>query len=112
MKLYSDVPGCGAAAMPTRWTELIKQYRFQHGLTQHDVGCLLGVSQKTVSRWESGEHRPSIAQQKQFRDLLCEPSGAIADALRAAVNHCPVPRALCVHKNLILLALSQPALAK
>ncbi len=97
--------------MPTRWTELIKQYRFQHGLTQHDVGCLLGVSQKTVSRWENGENRPSIVQQKQFRDLLREPSSRMADALRAAVNYCPVPRTLCVHKDLILLALSPPAIA-
>lgn len=36
-------------------TEAIKQLRIQHGLTQNDVAVRLGVSEATVSRYESGQ---------------------------------------------------------
>jgi transcriptional regulator with XRE-family HTH domain len=98
--------------MQPAWDLLLKQYRFQHGLTQQEMGCLLGVSQKTVSRWECGENKPSVAQQKQFRDLYREPSSPISDALRAAVHNCPAPRSLCRLENLNLQAVSRPAIAK
>ena len=35
-------------------TEAIKQYRIQSGLTQNDVAIRLGVSEATISRYESG----------------------------------------------------------
>lgn len=36
-------------------TEAIKQLRIDHGLTQNDVAVRLGVSEATVSRYESGQ---------------------------------------------------------
>ena len=36
-------------------TEAIRQLRIQHGLTQNDVAVRLGVSEATVSRYESGQ---------------------------------------------------------
>lgn len=36
-------------------TEAIKQLRIQNGLTQNDVAVRLGVSEATVSRYESGQ---------------------------------------------------------
>ena len=35
-------------------TDIIKQYRIDCGLTQNDVAVRLGVSEATVSRYESG----------------------------------------------------------
>ncbi len=73
---------------------------------------MLGVSQKTVSRWESGENRPGLAQQAQFRDLFREPSSTAFRALATTIKNCPAPRALCFHDNLNLQALSQSRIAK
>ena len=36
-------------------TEAIRQLRIQNGLTQNDVAVRLGVSEATVSRYESGQ---------------------------------------------------------
>ena len=40
--------------------ERLKQYRKQKGLTQQELADLLGVSNKSVSRWESGSY-PDVA---------------------------------------------------
>ena len=95
--------------MQPEWSILTKRYRRQFGLTQHGMGQLLGVSQKTVSRWESGENQPSLAQQQQFRELLRKPGNAVSAVLRAAVAHCPAKRMLALHKNCTLLAASKPS---
>ncbi len=98
--------------MQPEWKDIVKQYRQGFSLTQLDMARLLAVSQKTVSRWESGENKPSLAQQRQFRDLLRRPSFNVCDALSAAVRTCPVPRSLFLHPNLNLQALSPAAIAK
>ncbi len=98
--------------MQPEWKDIIKQYRQNFSLTQQEIASLLDVSQKTVSRWESGENRPSLAQQRHFRDLLREPSFDLCNALSAAVKTSPVPRSLFLQPNLNLQALSPPAIAK
>ncbi len=98
--------------MQQEWSNLVKQYRLRFGLTQQDMALLFGVSQKTVSRWESGENRPGLAQQVLFKDLFREPSSIAYEALAATVKNCPAPRALCFHDNLNLQALSQLRIAK
>lgn len=40
--------------------KFIAQLRRQHGLTQEALGEKLGVTNKTVSRWENGNYLPDI----------------------------------------------------
>lgn len=40
--------------------KMIKEARVSKGYTQAELGCLLGVSNKAVSRWEKGESFPDV----------------------------------------------------
>jgi transcriptional regulator with XRE-family HTH domain len=94
------------------WARLVRRYRLRHGLTQARLGAVFGVSQRTVSRWERGEDRPSLELQKKLRDLGWEPPGSVLTSLKAAVWHCPFARALSRTQQLTLQAVSVPALRK
>jgi transcriptional regulator with XRE-family HTH domain len=102
----------GQILVEPEWSKLIKHYRLQHHLTQERLGLLLGVSQKTISRWERDEDRPRLDQQRRFRDLAAEPADTISQTLRMSVEHCPAQRGLSFYKNLRLIAVSRPAIAK
>jgi transcriptional regulator with XRE-family HTH domain len=91
---------------------LIKRYRLRHGLTQVRMALLVGVSQRTISRWERGEDSPNLDWQRRLRDLGWQPPGNLLDSLAAAIPHCPFPRALSRTPNLRLQALSVPAIEK
>ena len=47
-----------------------KQYRKQKGLTQQELADLLGVSNKSVSRWESGKMAPSEKNAQKLKEIL------------------------------------------
>ena len=94
------------------WGRLIRRHRLRHGLTQMRLAGALGVSQKTVSRWERGEDSPSLDQQRLLRDLTWEPTAPMLRGLVASIAHCPAPRALSRTPRLRLQALSPPAIAK
>lgn len=94
------------------WSIVVKRYRIRHGLTQRRLGEMLGVSQRTVSRWERGEDRPNLILQKLMRDLAWKAEPTPASWLMSSVKCCPVPRAVSRMPNLVLLALSQPAIDK
>jgi len=98
--------------MEPKWSILIRQYRLRHRLTQQGLALLLGVSQKTVSRWERDEDKPRPEQQGRFRDLAAEPVDFLCQSLRMSVEHSPAPRALSYYENLRLIAVSRPAIAK
>jgi transcriptional regulator with XRE-family HTH domain len=98
--------------MSDEWAILIKRCRLRHGFTQGQLATVIGVSQRTVSRWERGEDRPSIALQRHLRDLGWAPPSTLLASLVQAVRYCPFPRALSQMPRLRLLALSEPALAK
>jgi transcriptional regulator with XRE-family HTH domain len=91
---------------------MIKRYRLRHGLTQVRMALLVGVSQRTISRWERGEDSPNLDWQRRLRDLGWQPPGNLLDSLAAAIPHCPFPRALSRTPNLRLQALSVPAIEK
>jgi transcriptional regulator with XRE-family HTH domain len=98
--------------MSESWAEVLRRYRMRHALTQERLAGLLGVSQRTISRWERGEDRPSLDRQKQLRDLCREPPSALLRSLIVSVRHSPFPRALSRMPTLQLLAVSPAAIAK
>lgn len=98
--------------MDGNWKTFVRRYRLRHGLSQMRMAELMGVAQRTVSRWERGEDRPSVAQQKRLRDLGWEPVGSLFQSLAASIPVCPAPRALTRNAGLTLMAISTPALVK
>ena len=94
------------------WDKKIKLFRHRHGLSQAQMGEQMGVSQRTISRWERGDDTPSISRQKRLRDLGWEPSMILLENLRPSILHCPAPRALTMGQNLNLQVLSKPAIEK
>jgi transcriptional regulator with XRE-family HTH domain len=98
--------------MSESWAEVLRRYRLRHALTQERLAGVLGVSQRTISRWERGEDRPSLDRQKQLRDLCREPPSALLRSLIVSVRHSPFPRALSRMPTLQLLAVSPAAIAK
>lgn len=102
----------GAVDMSENWGDIVRRFRVRHGLTQELAADVLGVSQRTVSRWERGQDRPSVRRQRQLRDLAWELSGMLLGSLAASIKHCPFPRALSRTHNLTLQTLSRPAIEK
>ncbi|MBX6421746.1 MAG: helix-turn-helix domain-containing protein [Nevskia sp.] len=61
--LADQVRAARAALRPTGpelSPEEIRSIRQRHGLTMRQMADMLGVSETTVSRWESGQRRPSV----------------------------------------------------
>jgi DNA-binding XRE family transcriptional regulator len=98
--------------MSEDWGELVKRYRLRHGLTQGRMATVIGVSQRTVSRWERGDDKPSLDLQRKLRDMGWEPPGLLLASLAQSVRHCPFPRALSRTQKLRLQVLSGPAIRK
>ncbi|MGI9407585.1 MAG: helix-turn-helix transcriptional regulator [Hyphomicrobiaceae bacterium] len=98
--------------MPENWSECIRQYRARFGITQAELARIMGVSQRTVSRWERGEDQPNPERQLQLRDLGWKPAGLLLRNLSVSVRHCPAPRALSHSRNLRLIEVSDAAIRK
>ena len=98
--------------MTDGWGNKVKHFRIRHGLSQQRMATIMGVSQRTVSRWERGEDKPSIAQQKRLRDIGWEPPGSLLDRLPMSILNCPAPRALSRTARLQLQMVSLPAIEK
>jgi transcriptional regulator with XRE-family HTH domain len=98
--------------MPRDWAEFVRRYRLRHGLTQGQLATVMGVSQRTVSRWERSEDTPNFALQRRLRDLGWEPPDKLIASLALSVRHCPVPRALSRTPRLQLQAVSAGAILK
>lgn len=94
------------------WSDAVRNFRLRHGMSQERLSELLGVSQRTVSRWERGDGRPSLRQQRHLRDIGWQPTVPLMTGLAAAVAYCPAPRALSRTRRLCLQAVSPPALRK
>jgi transcriptional regulator with XRE-family HTH domain len=75
-------------AVPPDYADRIKMLRAKRDLTQMRLADLLGVSFPTVSRWESGQLRPSldvwrhIAQAEQFGLSALAPTRASSPLIR------------------------------
>ena len=98
--------------MSENWSEFIRRLRGRLGLTQGRLASLIGVSQRTISRWERGQDRPSMVHQRHLRDLGWQPSLMLLENLELSVIHCPAARALSKTPNYRLIAVSKPAIKK
>ena len=47
----------------------LKELRLQQSMTQEQLGEKIGVTNKTVSRWENGNYMPPIESLKQISEL-------------------------------------------
>lgn len=56
--------------MPLEMADLIRELRQQLGLSQEKFAAKLGVSFRTVNRWENGHTAPSALALKQIEALL------------------------------------------
>jgi DNA-binding XRE family transcriptional regulator len=56
--------------MTIDWARLLAEYRKSAGVKQQALARDLGVSQATISRWENGAARPSIAVQNLLLRML------------------------------------------
>lgn len=56
--------------MPQEIADLIRELRQQLGLSQEKLAAKLGVSFRTVNRWENGHAVPSALALKQVEKLL------------------------------------------
>lgn len=48
----------------------LKEIRENNGMKQTDLANVLGVSQKTVSAWETGRRTPSTKYMQQIEDIF------------------------------------------
>lgn len=48
----------------------LKEIRKQHGLTQTELGNMIGVTKSTMSLYESGYHEPDLETIKKLADIL------------------------------------------
>lgn len=48
----------------------LKQIREKRGLTQQHLAALLNVSQRTISKWETGKSTPSAAQMQFLQEFF------------------------------------------
>ena len=48
----------------------IKQLREARGLSQRDLGRMVGVNASAVNRWESGEKKPELVNLVRLADLF------------------------------------------
>ena len=54
----------------TKTGQLIKDARVRSGLTQAELGDMIGVTNKAVSRWEKGESFPDVGVLESLSDAL------------------------------------------
>ncbi len=58
----------------------LRRHRRLNGIKQAHLAELLGVSQGTVSRWESGAHEPDPSARAKIARLLAARTGSRGDA--------------------------------
>jgi transcriptional regulator with XRE-family HTH domain len=59
--------------------EFIRRMRQKKGLTQEELGELLGVKKSAISRWESGERRITLENVRNISQILEFPLGAFLE---------------------------------
>lgn len=84
--------GANRETAPRRWPVLVRELRHRTGLSQAALAAHLGVTQASVSRWESGADLPSIRLRKAMRDMLRDSDLSRAEKqLRVRLRYAPTP---------------------
>ena len=65
----------------------MKEIREKCGITQQELADKLGVTQATISFWETGERYPSPSNLLQLEKLLGVPAGDIIRAINEAAEN-------------------------
>lgn len=82
----------------------IRRFRSDAGLTQQALAAFLGVSQRTVSRWERGVDRPSAGLLDRLSTLVGDGDAGRLPAVYEAVRSAAVPLALVDGQGRVLVA--------
>ncbi len=72
--------------------ENIKNIRRRKGLTQEELGSLLGVGKSAVSRWESGEREVTLATMRSIAAALDVGLERLVEGLDSAEDSPPAER--------------------
>jgi transcriptional regulator with XRE-family HTH domain len=67
--------------------ENIKNMRRKKGLTQEELGRLLGVTKSSISRWESGERKVKLTTMRNIAGALNVPLECLVDGLDPSGHH-------------------------
>ena len=77
----------------------IRRLRESRGLTQRELGALIGVSDKAVSTWEKGEKTPRRAPLQKMAALFGVPVGALLEDAPATDDFAHTLERLCAAWN-------------
>lgn len=55
---------------PTKFSDIISTYRAERKLTQKALGDIIGVSDRTISKWENGDTEPDLYHVKKICKTL------------------------------------------
>jgi DNA-binding XRE family transcriptional regulator len=70
----------------------LRRFRRLHGVKQGHAAELLGVSQGSISRWESGTHQPDPASRERVMAMISARTDAVGDAaLKRLVSTSSLP---------------------
>lgn len=82
----------------------IRSFRRDGNLSQQALATFLGVSQRTVSRWERGVDRPSAALIDRLTALMADEGGGHLPSIFEAVMNAVAPLALVDGSGRVLVA--------
>lgn len=51
-------------------SQILKDYRAKYNLTQEGLAIMIGISRRSVERWEAGTHVPSRLAWKSINEVL------------------------------------------
>jgi transcriptional regulator with XRE-family HTH domain len=72
--IYSDLYGWQREGLDNtperRYGMKIKKARVGRGLSQADLGSLVGVTQRMISKYESGESLPDVLMAEKLQEVL------------------------------------------
>lgn len=86
------------------WLTDIRRFRQENDLTQHELAMFLGVSQKTVSRWERGADQPGPEIRRRLELLLQETAESPLPTVWETIRNAAVPLALVDGSGRVLVA--------